>query len=207
MGLLKNYFTDPVDFHFRKIARPRRIRLPAYKAASPALKQIALDEHSLNGAAVDIYALAQAFHTSVDRAHGALVRDNHLWEGRQLGAAVRYAHASRPLFNKLAGLQVRLTNDFTALGLSIVVATAGIERNDGNLAAGLPSGLSGLLRQFGLERFAKRIRRVLRTAKAPAYGLEFPEVLSDPALLTEERRTATQLGRETRRRVLAPITA
>jgi hypothetical protein len=206
-GFLKNYFTDPVDFHFKKVAKPQRIRLPAYTAASPALKQIALDEHSLNSAAVDVYALAQAFHTSVDRAHGALVRHNHLWEGRQLGAAVRYAHASRPEFDRLAGLQVRLTNDFNALGLAFVVGNSGIERNDRNLAAKLPSGLTGLLRQFGLSRFANRIRRVLRSAKAPAYGLEFPEVLSDPALLNEERRTATLLGRETRRRVVALITA
>jgi hypothetical protein len=204
-GFMKNYLSDPIDFKFTSIARPASVHLPKLEAPAPLLRGVTGDERKLLLNVLRGLALSQAFVTSVDRAHGALIRNDAFWEQRQLDAAVGYAHEGAKLLALLPAVQAAIRDGFERAGVTIVISPENIARNQRKLASGLPGPFATVLKTLGLTRDKGQIEQTLRSAKAPRYGLEFPAVLTDHSLLGEERRAERTLAGYNRSSILAII--
>jgi hypothetical protein len=186
---------SPADRDYETIAAP--VSIPAIDLrpppGAPASEYVAAG--NLLTDAFRIGALARAFWSSEDRAHGAADARSRSWYEAQLRAAVSYASASRQLFAALPALQSRIA--------SAVLAARGAVTITGSQLGGAPTraqtgvDVTDAFARLGVGSDAHRIGLIGVVAQQtrltfPAL-FRFPQILTSQSFVSQEQEAIAAL--------------
>ena len=179
-------------------SRPRR---PALTARSPRSNNLFATESRFAEVVV-------AVRTALDRAAGATAAGNQLWFGRQVDASANYALEAAELLQEFSPLRAVVVKAFTADGLTLKLTSHQFAEAQADLAHGLPSTFTKLLRtaaaavQPQANSEVKAFTTVLLNtkalelaiAKATPTSLDLPAVFGSRLLTAAEARVAAALS-------------
>ena len=84
---------------------------------------------------------------------------------------------------------------FQAAGISAVISQQKLDAAVKALKTGAAKArFKTQLKRLGLSSFFGLIYHAIATIKAPSYGIDFPQILTDPSLVKQERQAAKALG-------------
>ena len=183
--------SDPPDRRFRRIARPRPLRVPALRAGAGLSAGAARAGTALLRSTALSIAYERAFLTAIERAQGAALAGNPRWVRRQDEAAALWAVGTARHIERRARLRARFAaalgrvarRRFTAQQLD--AARARVRRR------GLPQALVRRLRRSGLSAAAIRdFRRDFVGPERVLGHVTLRDGLVDPDVTRIERASA-----------------
>ncbi|MDD5560152.1 hypothetical protein [Candidatus Methylomirabilis sp.] len=139
----------------------------------------------------------KALLTSVERAQGAEEAGDAFWKSQQMQAAAYFASQLATALNVQPELRANVQIALQATGRpSILITADDIANFQRDVAAhGLPVFLTEALTQLGADSATiERIRNSLIALSPSADVVSFPEMLTDPALITSLQEAAQALS-------------
>jgi hypothetical protein len=205
-GFIKNYWGDPIDFHYTRIALPLTVKVTRPSSTNPKVRAVYLAEQRMLSAAVNGYEMSIAFDHSVDRAHGALDRHNALWAKKQTDLAIKYAREGGKVMSELPARQTALYGALETAGVHVTLSGSSV--GHATRTTSLKTARHDLAEQlapYGLSRYASLFEAP--THAVSTASVSFPGALLDTSLISKEEAVAKTLAHYNAKSVAALIKA
>jgi hypothetical protein len=203
MAKVGNVYTrwskDPPDPNFRKVARPRVIRVPAIRASRRVSGRAARALNALVRSVMTDVGLVGAVTHAFERTQGALQAGDAVWEARQRAALARYATRLARVLSARERLRVRARSALKASGFPKLTATrADVIRAQRRVRAhGFPKRMRRMFAAVRLTASEQEVFRAAFVGRDPGARSprSFPAMLTSRAIIRSERASAEAFRR------------